>query len=270
MMRRVLGAFCFLLLAAGPAVAETVDLELVLAVDVSGSMDDEEHALQRLGYIAAIAHPQVVRVIRGGYTGRIALTYVEWAGAESQVIVVPWRLIDGQEAATAFADTLADTPIAFIRGTSISGGIDFASKLFEDNGFEGARRVIDVSGDGPNNRGRPVTEVRDRVVAQGIVINGLPIMLHPGRGYWGIGGDLDIYYRDCVIGGHGAFVVAVREPAELARAIRRKLIQEIAGWEPVPEPDIIPAAWDGLVIPMQRGPTDCLIGEKLRRNWSEE
>ncbi len=269
MIRRVLGVLCLLCLSIlRPAAAETVDLELVLAVDVSGSMDDEEHALQRLGYIAAIAHPQVVRVIRGGYTGRIALTYVEWAGAESQVIAVPWRVIDGQESATAFADTLADTPIALIRGTSISGGIDFASKLFEDNGFEGTRRVIDVSGDGPNNRGRPVVEVRDRVVAQGIVINGLPIMLHAGRGTWALGADLESYYRDCVIGGRGAFVVGVHDPDEFARAIRRKLILEIAGR--APEAEIVPAAWDGLVIPAQRGPTDCLIGEKLRRNWSEE
>ncbi len=262
--------FVFLVFGAFPAAAEPVDLELVLAVDVSGSMDDEEHALQRMGYISAIAHPQVVQVIQGGYTGRIAVTYVEWAGAGLQVVAVPWRVIDGQETATDFAETLANTPIAFIRGTSISGGIDFASKLFDDNGFEGMRRVIDVSGDGPNNRGQPVARVRDRVVAQGIVINGLPIMLHASRGYWSMGGDLEAYYRDCVIGGRGAFVVGVREPVELARAIRRKLILEIAGREPTPEPAITPVTWNGLAVPVQRGPIDCLIGEKMRRDWYEE
>lgn len=241
--------------AASGARAETpVDLELVLAVDVSGSMDPEEHAVQRNGYVAALAHPDVVAAIRGGVIGRIAVTYVEWAGPGLHSVTVPWRLVDGAESARAFAAELAAQPIAQIRGTSISAGLGFASGLFDGNGVEGTRRVIDVSGDGPNNMGPPVETVRDAVLALGIVVNGLPVIIRPSPGV-----ALDQYYRDCVIGGPGAFVLPVDHPEQMAEAIRRKLILEIAATAPGP---VVPAAASTGI-----GRTDCLIGERRRMMW---
>jgi uncharacterized protein DUF1194 len=242
-----------------PAFAEPVDLELVLAVDVSGSMDEAEHALQRDGYLTALRHPRVIETIRSGYRGKIALTYIEWAGPYSQVVVVPWQSIGDEGSAHDFAERLANTPIAFIRGTSISGGLEFASGLFADNGYEGARRVIDISGDGPNNQGPPVTAVRDRIVAQGIIINGLPLLLRPGLALTYAGVDLERYYRECVVGGLGAFVIPVLESGQLAVSVRRKLIREIAG---VP-PRLIPATFRPVA-----DRTDCLIGERLYRSWT--
>jgi hypothetical protein len=242
--------------------AETaVDLELVLAVDVSGSMDEEEHILQRQGYVAAFRHPEVIDTIMSGFIGRIAVTYVEWAGPLSQVVTVPWRIIDGKDSAGAFADILADEPIAFIRGTSISGGLEFAAGLFADNGIEGTRRVIDVSGDGANNMGVPVEAARDRALARGIAINGLPLLLRPRLYFWTDGAGLDDYYRDCVIGGPGSFVIPVTKKAHLARAIRRKLLLEIAG----PRARLYHAD-----APALRAKVDCFIGEKIRRSWDDE
>ena len=139
-----------------------VDLELVLAVDVSGSMDDDEHVLQRQGYVEAFRHPLVIGAITSGILGRIAVTYVEWAGPASQVVTVAWRIIDGGDSARAFANALSDAPIAYIRGTSISGGLAYAATLFAGNGIEGTRRVIDISGDGANNMGKPVEAARAR------------------------------------------------------------------------------------------------------------
>ena len=248
--------------ASGDAAAETaVDLELVLAVDVSGSMDEDEHALQRLGYVAAFRHPQVIDTIRSGYLGRIAVAYVEWAGPASQVVTVPWRIIEGGTSALAFADELAAVPRAFIRGTSISGGLEFSADLFDANGIEGKRRVIDISGDGANKHGTPVEMARDAVLARRIVINGLPLLLKP-RLYLYTGGDgLADYYRDCVIGGPGAFVIPVTEKIQMARAIRRKLLREIAG----APPSVRLAAWNA-----PRAKVDCFIGEKIYRNWDQE
>ncbi len=244
------------------AKAETaVDLELVLAVDVSGSMDEEEHSLQRQGYVAAFRHPEVVNTIMSGFIGRVAVTYVEWAGPVSQVTTVPWRIVDGKDSAGAFADILAGEPIALIRGTSISGGIAFAAGLFSDNGIEGTRRVIDISGDGPNNMGAPVEAARDQALARGIVINGLPLLLKP-RLYFSTGGiGLDDYYRDCVIGGPGSFVIPVTKTAHLARAIRRKLLLEIAG----PRARLYYAD-----APAPRTKVDCFIGEQIRRSRDYE
>lgn len=262
-----LAALCFTFALGGEAVlaaSAKVDLELVLAVDVSGSMDDDEHYLQRKGYEDAFRHPQIVAAISSGYHGRIALTYVEWAGPSSQVVTVPWRIIKDRQSANAFADRLAETPIAFIRGTSISGGLAFAASLFDDNEYDGFRRVIDVSGDGPNNMGMPVRPVRDRVVARGITINGLPLVLKPYASLRYAGVDLDAYYRDCVIGGRGAFTVAVDDPALLAKSIRRKLVLEIAGRIP----RIAPAASVHFVAQFANR-SDCMIGEKMRQDWDE-
>jgi hypothetical protein len=239
-----------------------VDLELVLAVDVSRSMDPSEQRLQKQGYLEALKHPEVIAAIRSGFLGRIAVTYVEWAGPGAHRVVVPWAMIDGPETATAFADSIAAEPVGFLHGTSISGALLFSLGLFEPNGFEGARKVIDVSGDGPNNMGYPVLQVRDTVLQRGITINGLPIMLHDDY----LGGysipNLDVYYEDCVIGGPGAFLVTIESIDRIAEAIRRKLVLEIAG----AEPEVIPAA--GSLA--QRAPRiDCLIGEKLRRRWMD-
>jgi hypothetical protein len=239
-----------------------VDLELVLAVDVSRSMDPAEQDLQKDGYIAGLQHADVLAAIRAGFLGRIAVTYAEWAGPGSHAVIAPWTLIDGEESAKAFTDAIAERPISFLHGTSISGALLFASGLFEGNGFTSPRQVIDVSGDGPNNMGYPVLQVRAKVLERGMTINGLPIMIHSDY----IGGysipNLDIYYEDCVIGGPGAFLVTVESIDRIAEAIRRKLVLEIASASP-----IMPAAETNL---LQREPRiDCLIGEKLRRRWMD-
>jgi hypothetical protein len=248
-------------LLLGPeAGAQTpVDVELVLAVDMSQSMDPGEHELQRSGYLAALLHPDVLDAIRGGIHGRVAITYVEWGGPLSQAVRVPWTLIEDAASARGFVEALAARPIGTISGTSISGALAFSATLFEGNGYDGFRRVIDVSGDGPNSSGEPVAPTRDAVLEQGLIINGLPIMLRePDHTPWSIP-DLDIYYADCVIGGPGSFVLPVDDAAQLADAIRQKLVLEIAG----APPRLMPAT------AMTRSPRiDCLIGEKLRHRWS--
>jgi hypothetical protein len=249
------------MMAAAPAFAETsVDLELVLAVDVSRSMDLDEQHLQRDGYVAALQHPNVVEAIRSGPLGRIALTYVEWAGPQSQVVIVPWTLIDSEAAATRVAGLLSAAPLGPYTGTSISGGLLFAAETLVKNSFAGTRRVIDVSGDGPNNRGLPVRPISTAIAGSGVTINGLPLTLKAPVQPYSIA-NLDVYYEDCVIGGPGAFILPVREIAQLAVAIRRKLVLEIAGTPPSlievaetrPEPRI-----------------DCMIGERLIERWLEK
>jgi hypothetical protein len=217
---------------AGTARAATeVDLALVLAVDISNSMDPEEQELQRSGFVEAFRSPAVHDAIRGGALGRIAVIYLEWAGTAYQSVVVPWTVIEDTESAGHFTDRLAEAPIRRGPRTSIAGAIEFAMRMLDASGVEPIRRVIDVSGDGPNNQGRVVTEVRDEALAKGITINGLPIMLKRPTGYWDME-NLDRYYRDCVIGGVGAFLVPVRERSQFAEAIRTKIIREIAGHEP--------------------------------------
>jgi hypothetical protein len=242
----------------GQAQQQEVDLQLVLAVDVSRSMDADEQLLQREGYIAAFLHPEVISAIQGGFLGRIAVTYVEWAGATLQNVVVPWTLVDTAAAGAAFAGRLAEAPIASLQRTSISGALTFTSTLFARNGFKSERRVIDVSGDGPNNAGIPVAVARDVAVSQGIVINGLPLLLKTGGlfSFFDIP-NLDYYYEDCVIGGAGAFLIVVDDMTEFAQAIRRKIVLEIAG----AQPRLLPAQQ------REMNPrSDCLIGEKM---WEE-
>jgi len=224
-------------LAGAPAVAAAedvpVDLELVLAVDISGSVDEVEAILQREGYMAALRHPQVIEAIETGMFGRIAVTYVEWAGDQYQRTMLDWTLIDGAPSAYAFADALAETPLTTGHWTSLSTAIDYAVPLFDNNGFEGFRRVIDISGDGYNNRGRPVEWARDEAVAAGITINGLPIVNdrpNPWGGRPPI--DLDRYYEQRVIGGPGAFIVVAETYSSFASAILSKLLLEIAGETP--------------------------------------
>lgn len=206
-----------------------VDLELVLAVDVSGSIDDEEAALQRKGYVGALQHPEVIAAVRSGMLRRIAVTYFEWAGNGWQQNVMGWHLIEDRLSSRAFAAALAASPIGTGPWTSISSAIDYAVPLFAANRFEGTRRVIDMSGDGPNNMGRLAPAARDEAVARGIIINGLPIMNdRPNISRFPMP-NLDLYYRNCVIGGPGAFIVIANDFKDFARAIRRKLVLEIAG-----------------------------------------
>ena len=218
--------------------ATEVDLALVLAVDVSLSMDPEEQRVQREGYVAAFRSEAVQSAIRQGLIGRIAVTYVEWAGVGSRYVVVPWTVVSTATDAEGFADQLMRARPKRAIWTSISAALDFSVGLLRDAKVEATRRVIDVSGDGPNNQGREITQARDDAVAAGIVINGLPLMISAPTGPYDIP-DLDLYYRDCVIGGPGAFMVPVREVAEFATAIRTKIVREVAD-AVVPSPLIVP------------------------------
>jgi hypothetical protein len=232
--------------------AETrVDLELVLAVDVSDSMEPAEQLLQRQGYVSALGHPDIVDAIRSGAHGRIAITYVEWSSPGRQRVVVRWTLVDGASAAHAFGRRLDGPPGRAVDSTSISSALAFSAALFRRNGFLGDRRAIDISGDGPNNAGPLVAPMRDRVVRRGITINGLPIITR--RGGFQIP-ELKSYYRDCVVGGEDGFVLAAEGPAAFAEAIRRKLTLEIAG-------GVVPLSFASLSAGEPRA--DCLIGEKL-------
>jgi hypothetical protein len=201
-----------------------VDVELVLAVDVSWSMDSGEQLIQRQGYAAAFRDPTVVSAMIGGYHRRIAVTYLEWASETAQRQTVPWTLIDSPEDAEAFAQAIENASPASARGTSISAALATAANLIETNDYAGAKRVIDISGDGQNISGPPVTPVRDWVADKGIIINGLPLMLRPFEA-----GDLGQYYEDNVIAGFGAFVIRVEDVQTLESSIRQKLILEIAG-----------------------------------------
>lgn len=227
-----LAAGCGTLLTGRAAAAEIpVDLELVLAVDVSGSVDDVEANQQRQGYIQALRDPLVHRAIEQGAWQRIAVTYVEWAGAAYQQTVIGWTLLDGPEACDRLASMLAEAPIGRGRWTSISGGIDYAAGLFDDNGFRGERLVIDVSGDGTNNNGRPVEDARWDALEKGITINGLPILNDRPQPF-GMPTPrqiaLDDYYERWVIGGPGSFLIAATDFDDFARAVLTKLVREIA------------------------------------------
>lgn len=229
-----LAAWCLSLIYPSQTRAEDqVDLALVLAVDVSRSMDPDEQELQRQGFVEAFRSPLVHEAIRSGTLGRITVTYMEWSGDTQQIVVVPWTVIEGAEGAVEFADRLARSPINRIFQTSISGAIQAGAGLLDHPGAEPLRKVIDVSGDGPNSSGRPPNSARDEAVARGITINGLPIMLKRPTGF-GDMENLDLYYRDCVIGGPGAFLVPIRERHQFAEAIRTKIIREIAGLEADP------------------------------------
>jgi hypothetical protein len=217
--------------------AIAVDAELVIAVDVSNSMDPEEQALQREGYILGLTSREFLNALRSGINGKIAVTYFEWA--YDQKIVMPWRLIDGPETAEAVAKEIAAAPYRRAPRTSIYGALQFAKPLFDTSGYHGLRRIIDVSGDGTNNYGPPVTLMRDQVLDAGITINGLPIMLNRPYGSGTDIANLDVYYEDCVIGGPGAFVIAIHERNQFKEATRTKLVLEIAG--ATPQERVIPA-----------------------------
>jgi hypothetical protein len=229
-------------IAQNRASAVAVDTELVIAVDVSNSMDPEEQELQRDGYVSALTSREFMQALREGSHGKVAVTYFEWAGLYDQKILMPWRLIDGPESADAVAAEIARAPYRRAPRTSIYGALQFARPLFDGSGYRGIRRVVDVSGDGANNMGPPVTLMRDEVLAAGITINGLPIMLKRANTYGMYGmtmENLDIYYEDCVIGGPGAFVIGIKERDQFKEATRAKLVLEIAGH--TPKPRVLPA-----------------------------
>ena len=241
-----------LALLAAPAKAEEVDLELLLLVDVSRSMSAAELELQRQGYVEALRSDAVAAALGRALTGRMALAYVEWAGETRRRVVQDWRLIESRADLLAVADVLETDRTTRQSRTSITAALRFGAGYFDDNGFEGMRRVIDISGDGPNNQGGLVTAARDAVVAQGITVNGLPLMTEDGS-FMRID-DLDRYYELCVIGGPGAFVMPVTGWEDFAEAVTRKLVLEIAG-APVER-----------VIPVQAAAAyDCEIGEKMWR-----
>ncbi|TJW78433.1 MAG: DUF1194 domain-containing protein, partial [Mesorhizobium sp.] len=216
-------------LTARSTAIEPVDVELVLAVDVSLSMSPTELEIQRHGYAAALTHDNVLKAIADGVYGKIAVAYVEWAGTRWQRVVVPWTVIANRADAERVVAQMNARPPDSARRTSISGALAFGSDLFAESGFQGTKRVIDVSGDGPNNQGAPVDITRDEVVRQGITINGLPLMTRGGfSGAFDVD-NLDRYYSDCVIGGPGAFMIPVNDWTQFPEAIRRKLVLELAG-----------------------------------------
>jgi hypothetical protein len=234
--------------------APSVDVELIIAVDVSYSMDLDELAVQREGYAQAIVSREFLQALKSLPNGKIAITYFEWAASSDQKIIIPWRVIDGPETADAVSNEILKTPVRRASRTSISGAIYFAMPLFDENPYKGLRRVIDISGDGPNNNGAPIIGARDEALSKGIVINGLPIMVkEPSYSTMDID-NLDWYYEDCVIGGPGSFVVSIKDREKFKEAIRTKLLLEVAGR--TPERPAVPVA--------EKEPrVSCLIGEKI-------
>ena len=205
-----------------------VDLLLVLAVDISRSISEQDALLQRQGYRAAVQDPAVLAAIRGGPIGAIAVAYVEWAAYERQQLLLPWTRIATAGDAAAWSAALGSKPWSSLSWTSLSGALRFSGQVLEACPFEGTRRVVDVSGDGVNNNGPPAEPERDRLVAAGVVINGLPILNDRPRYGMASGAELVPYYRDSVAGGAGHFVVVAENFDTFGQAVRRKLIQEIA------------------------------------------
>jgi len=218
--------------AAPTARAETVDLLLVLAADVSRSIDDVEFNLQRKGYAAAISDPRVLRAIVGGRNHGIAVTFIEWSGATDQNVVVDWTIVRDEEAAGSVAATMLSAPRSFLGRTSISAAIDFAMERIAAAPAQADKKIIDISGDGTNNSGRAVTEARDQAMAAGVTINGLAIIntqANPGYAFHTQPpGGLPKYFEENVIGGPGAFLLKIDNFESFAEAITRKLVTEIA------------------------------------------
>jgi hypothetical protein len=240
-----------------PAMPTEVDVALVLAVDISFSMDLEELALQRAGYVEALRSPEVHKAVANGATGRIAISFFEWAGVNIQHHLLPWTVIDSPESALAAAAEIEKQPTRRGRRTSISGAIDFSVRQLDEAPFRALRKVMDISGDGPNNSGRVVTVARDEALRKGISINGLPIAIRK-PGYLDIS-ELDIYYEDCVIGGQGAFVIPITEKAQFIQTIKTKLIMEISDAPSEPARLIMPAQ---VRVPR----VSCTVGEDMWRN----
>lgn len=230
-MGRVLLACALLLagLACRPALAaEPVDVTLVLAVDVSLSMAEDEAKFQRHGYAEALRDPQVIDAIHSGKLGKIAIIYIEWSSVRDQRVLIDWHVVSDKASAETFAAALEKAPFKSGTTTSISAGIDFSVQQIADGPYAGTRKVIDVSGDGYSDYGRPIRVARDDAVAAGVIINGLPVM-NP-RPSWRENAppDLDHYYADNVIGGPGSFYLVVKDLNDFGKAVTRKMILEIA------------------------------------------
>jgi hypothetical protein len=239
---RSLACLFALLFAALPALAQDkkeVDLSLALAIDISGSIDPDEAKLQREGYVQAFRDPVIVRAILGGPNGRIAVAYYEWSDSWMQKLLIDWTLLDSEATIAAFANRLADLPISIARRTSISGAIRYAVPLFGRSPYEPTRKVLDISGDGSNNDGGLVTDMRYEALKERIVINGLPIMNdRPNPFGFPNETDLDRYYLHCVTGGPRSFVEVARNFEDFPRAVRKKLLQEVADRGPRPVFDV--------------------------------
>jgi len=219
-------------LISGVARAESVDVALVLAADVSRSIDEGEFKLQREGYAVGITSPRVLTAIQAGTHRAIAVCFVEWAGPDEQNVVVKWTVIRDAETAADFAATLNTAPRSFSGRTSISAAIDYAMVLFGQSGVEADRRIIDVSGDGTNNAGRPITDARDEAIAKGATINGLAIINQRPEGYFFAHtqppGGLPAWYKNNVVGGPGSFLQVVQDFTTFGDAITNKLLTEIS------------------------------------------
>jgi hypothetical protein len=235
-MRPLACLFALLVLAALPARAQDkkeIDLALALAIDISGSIDPDEAQLQRRGYVEAFRDPVIVKSILGGPNGRIAVTYFEWSDSWMQKLLIDWTLLDSESAIEAFARRLAEAPISIARRTSISGAIRYAIPLFGRSPYEPTRKVLDISGDGSNNDGGLVTDMRHEALRERIAINGLPIMNdRPNPFGFPNETDLDQYYLHCVTGGPRSFVEVARSFEDFPRAVRKKLLQEVADRSP--------------------------------------
>jgi len=237
LLRTILGVATLVLAMAGVArAAEQVDLLLVLASDVSRSVDTRKFELQRQGYAAALSNPRVVEAIKSGPHGKIAICFVEWSGATSQKVVIDWTIVSDMASARRIGDQMLELPRSFADRTSISAGLDFAMSLLERAPFEAPRRTIDVSGDGTNNSGRDIASARDEVLAKGVTINGLVILsdtpLPWNPEHTNPPGGLDSYYRNNVTGGPGSFVMVAENHDSFGQAIVKKMIAEIAWAEP--------------------------------------
>ncbi len=275
MIAALTGALAAWVLPCAARAAQPVDLELVIATDVSRSIDQNEARLQREGVADAFLSQDVIEAIRSGILGRIAVAYIDWSSGEFNRVVIDWRVVSDQTSANAFAQDLLRASPTYGQRTSISDALEMAAHMIDSNAFEGTRRAIDVSGDGPNNAGPRVDAVRDQVVARRIVINGLPIKNENDRfdGHFYLE-DLDLYYRGCVTGGPGSFVEVAHDFKDFARAIKKKLILEIAGRTPESPPRVMKAAAPGGLTRVQAGgyvyPKGCDIGERMRaRIWDD-
>lgn len=268
-IRTICLTLCMAAATAHAQARDPVDVTLVLAVDVSRSMSPRELKIQRDGYAAALAHPGVVRAIAQGAYGRIAVTMFEWAGSGSVREVFDWTLVETAEDAERVAETVRRSQPFPQRRTSISGAIDHGLARLEASPYEGFRKVIDISGDGPNNQGGPVLEARAKALERRIVINGLPLMTREGPGGGFNIDDLDAYYSNCVIGGPGSFLVPVTQWDQFPEAIRRKLIQEIGGIVPLQPPVRLAQAFGSQGLRPAVEPYDCLVGERIweQRQW---
>lgn len=254
-------AFCGLAFAQPK---EKVDVALVLSVDISYSMDLDEQRLQREGYYGALLSNEVQKAIASGLHGRIAISYMEWAGVEQTRVVIGWRIIDGITSAQQFVRDLKAIPPMRARRTSISAGLEKSMEMLTALPYFAEKQVIDISGDGANNDGKFVENVRDEVVRKGITINGLPIMVKAPNAGWMDIDNLDEYYSDCVIGGQGSFMIPIKSKDDFLTATKRKMILELSAAPPNFE-------FEPTIIKTQsRQKIDCLIGERLRRQrWGE-